>query len=846
MLESAGTRSPTKNGTLRTLLLCAVVVQAGWAMYTTITEFEVDHNRSSSPWDLVAGVVSGGEVVGVLLVLARRRAGFAVAVSAEALRVLIALFTKASPDAPIVVATIAGAIALLHVHHRDRDNPTGDVDGVRASPDHDAGQPAGRGGPAGKPDVFLSYSRKQFYFAESLMLRLEDSAVSVWFDTHRIQAGVDCRESIDRGLAACASLVLVASRDAMRSPHVDHEWRAALGSGKRVYVVLFEAVELPPELEREAVAVIDMRSRFEPEVEALVELLARPRHHRDRIPRGNPLRLPLRLPPSVVLTTATLALIVAASLFFDVLNARTLVAITTPHEENIPERSDPGFTTHLLGFTFHGLSSKVYAFLGITAVTLALTALAAFLLVAILYRRRFFFGLLPLALLGSCRLYLNTSFIDHSTSHVVVSISHGLMSTPANLNSSAWRDLDDVLLGRYVEYSSATHFDHGSPFLSVGDAGSCLTTTAARWRWPALLLFGLAVIAFRTSRRSASLYRRLATGVAPDELRLRHNAVPGARIATAPPHRADRPEESAGWRLLHHPADREVAREVEAALADRARADGGGPTPRGIVVLTNRTPLDWLEDVEREGSDLVYVVCTSIRHVETSELLSRHQWFDHRERSRDKLALLARSLRPASPTSAGYSFPALPERLTRVVVPGPVWYKSHAMRLCATWLLAVTLFGGGRAHSSFIQDEGAGRLVPVVTRLMFLVCVPCCLYLFWLAVELASCRTTYPRFRARLNTVVVVLFTTQLQFLLSFDDQLGTVLLGALVNAFLAVAWLTPDPDPVRRWLPTVPSREVDTPAVPLRHQFARSTVIYLAWFALSYWSAVTFFADSA
>ncbi|MEV1117761.1 hypothetical protein AB0I91_22045 [Actinosynnema sp. NPDC049800] len=179
-------------------------------------------------------------------------------------------------------------------------------------------------------------------------------------------------------------------------------------------------------------------------------------------------------------------------------------------------------------------------------------------------------------------------------------------------------------------------------------------------------------------------------------------------------------------------------------------------------------------------------------------------------------------------------------------MPGPVWYKSHAMRLCATWLLAVTLFGEGRVYSSFIQDEGVGRLVPVVAKLMFWICVPCCLYLFWLAMELASSRTTYARFRVRLNAVVVVLYVTQLQFLLSFDSQFGIILLGALVNVFLALAWLTPHADEVRRWLPTVPGQGGDTLAVPLRHQFAQSSVIYLALFAFCYWSAVTFFADVA
>ncbi|MEU4447252.1 toll/interleukin-1 receptor domain-containing protein [Actinosynnema sp. NPDC050801] len=853
MHHLAGARASTKDGTLPIVLLSLVLMQAAWATYSGVTEFEVDidHGRSS-PWDLVMGVVSAGEVVGVLLVFARRNAGFAVAVSAEVLRFVIAVFTKASVDGYILTFTIVSPFVLLYVYSRLDDVPDeADADGT--PPDGDVDRPTGRKDRAGSPQVFLSYSRRQFYFAESLMLRLDGNAIPVWFDTHRIQAGADWKESIDGGLAACTSLVLVASRDALKSKNVDYEWRTALKDGKQVYVVLFEAVALPPELSREAVAIIDLRSRFEAKVETLVELLTQPRRHRDRAPKGNPLRLPSRLPPSVFLTTTALGLIFAASLFFDVLNARVLLAITEPHARNLPEDVDPSFTTHLLGFTFHGLSSKVYAFLGITVMTLLLTALSAFLLVAVLYRRRFVLALLPLALLGSAWLYVNTSFIEHSTSHVIVSVTGGLMSTPANLHSSAWRDLDDMLLGQYVDYGSSYAFTYGSSFLSTGDASPYLTATSAQWRWPTLLLLGLAVVAFWKSRRSASLYRWLATGVAPERLRLQHNEPPGAHRgdhhvlpARLPSRTAS--ERPPGWRLLHHPADGHIAAEIEAALADRGHADGESPERRvvPIVLLTNRTRLDWLEELERENPDLVYVVCTSVRQVETLALLGRHQWFDYRERSHDKLALLARSLRQGSSTSADYSFPALPERLTRTVVPGPVRYKSHAMRLCATWLAAVALFGEGRVYSSFVHDEGSGRLIPWVTGLMFWICLPCCLYLFWLAVELTSARTTYRRFRTRLNIVMVTLLITQLQFLLSFDDQFGTVLLGALVNVFLAMAWLTPDAGHVRRWLPAVQSPVVGTLAVPLRHQFGYSSTIYLGLFVFCYLSAAMFFADAA
>ncbi|MEU4578693.1 toll/interleukin-1 receptor domain-containing protein [Nonomuraea sp. NPDC023979] len=881
MHRNTSARYSTRRGALSIILLVIVLTQTSWVMYSTITAFEVDIDHGRSPsWDLVLGVAALGEMVGILFIFFRREPGFIFVISAESLRAFIALLTRTSSDNYLVLSALIDAGLLIYLYVHFGDDP-GDVQADRTPPDLNVGSAAERGDRERSLEVFLSYSRRQFYFAESLMLRLERNAISVWFDTRRIQAGVDWRKSMDQGLSTCTSLVVVASRDALASQDVNYEWRTALACGKRIYVVLFEAVELPPELSREAVAIIDMRTRFEPKAMTLVNLLVQPRHYRDKAATGNALRLPLRQPPSTSLVTIALTLTLAASLFFDVLNFRTLVAITTPHGKNIPEESDVSFTTHLLGYTFHGLSSKVYAFLGIAAVTLLLTTITAFLLVAIIYRRRFALALLPLALLGPGWLYLNTSFINHSTNHVIVSISGGLMSTPANLHSSAWRDFYDMILGRYVKYSSSSSFDYGSPFLSVGDAAPFLTTTSAHWRWPTLALLVLGAINFLVAQRSGSLYRWLATGSAPEKLRFQHNGPPNARSRTRRihsgstvgplryPDRSGRPETlwSGGveqqkplrtaseqplrWHLLHHPADYHVAAEIETALAECVHSGGESLQRRdvSIVLLTNHTQVAWLGDLERNNPDLIYVICTTIQPDETLKRLHRYQWFDYRERSYDKLVLLGKSLQASSSASVSYSFPALPEGLTRMVMPGPVRYKSHSMRLFSTWLLAITLFGQGNVYSSFVHDEGLGRLVPALAELMFWISIPCCLYLFWLAVELASSRTTYARFQRRLNVVMVALLITQLQFLLSFDDQFGIVLLGTLINVFMAIIWFTPDAGQIQRWLPAEQSRAtstVGTLAVPLWRQYRMSSMIYLALFVFCYSSGVIFFADVA
>ncbi len=66
--------------------------------------------------------------------------------------------------------------------------------------------------------TFLSYSRKQYYFAESLALHLQQRGVSVWFDIQQLEPGVSWQADIGDGLKNAASVTFVASRSALASP----------------------------------------------------------------------------------------------------------------------------------------------------------------------------------------------------------------------------------------------------------------------------------------------------------------------------------------------------------------------------------------------------------------------------------------------------------------------------------------------------------------------------------------------------------------------------------------------------------------------------------------------------
>src|SRR5688572_1697994 len=108
--------------------------------------------------------------------------------------------------------------------------------------------------------LFLSYSRRQFYFAESLVLNLQAKGISVWFDVQQLVPGKHWQEGIQAGLDESKGLILIASRAALESPYVQLEWEAALKNQKAVTIVAFEDVTLPPVLKD--AAVIDFRGDF--------------------------------------------------------------------------------------------------------------------------------------------------------------------------------------------------------------------------------------------------------------------------------------------------------------------------------------------------------------------------------------------------------------------------------------------------------------------------------------------------------------------------------------------------------------------------------------------------------
>ena len=121
------------------------------------------------------------------------------------------------------------------------------------------------------PAVFISYSRKDFYFAESLAFHLAERGIANWLDANHLAPGGEWSEEIDRALDQAQTVVVVVTPASVRSEYVRREWKRALAQGDRLILALFRSCKLPPELQH--ARVVDFRGAFRPALQRLTFLL---------------------------------------------------------------------------------------------------------------------------------------------------------------------------------------------------------------------------------------------------------------------------------------------------------------------------------------------------------------------------------------------------------------------------------------------------------------------------------------------------------------------------------------------------------------------------------------------
>lgn len=123
-------------------------------------------------------------------------------------------------------------------------------------------------------NIFMSYSRRELGFVDDLVHKLERENYNVWLDYRALIPGSPWNVQIEKGLNEADTVLLVVSKAALSSEYVALEWRHFLEAKQRVILLIFEAVDLPKELEQ--FEWVDFRGSYKAGLNELLSQLKQP------------------------------------------------------------------------------------------------------------------------------------------------------------------------------------------------------------------------------------------------------------------------------------------------------------------------------------------------------------------------------------------------------------------------------------------------------------------------------------------------------------------------------------------------------------------------------------------
>lgn len=100
-----------------------------------------------------------------------------------------------------------------------------------------------------RPDVFISYSRRDLEFVTQLHQELTNRHVSAWFDKENIEVGDQWAASIVEGIRDCKVFLLVLSPDSAGSKNVRKEVDLAQRYDKSIVPLVWRTTEIPVAIE---------------------------------------------------------------------------------------------------------------------------------------------------------------------------------------------------------------------------------------------------------------------------------------------------------------------------------------------------------------------------------------------------------------------------------------------------------------------------------------------------------------------------------------------------------------------------------------------------------------------
>jgi hypothetical protein len=102
---------------------------------------------------------------------------------------------------------------------------------------------------AGPPEVFISYSRRDYDKVVRIAARLEGAGAHIWLDTESISGGSSYGLKISQGIERCKVLLLVCSEASLNSRNVRQEVQLAWRYEKPYLPLLLEPIRLPQQME---------------------------------------------------------------------------------------------------------------------------------------------------------------------------------------------------------------------------------------------------------------------------------------------------------------------------------------------------------------------------------------------------------------------------------------------------------------------------------------------------------------------------------------------------------------------------------------------------------------------
>jgi TIR domain len=152
-------------------------------------------------------------------------------------------------------------------------------------------------------NIFVSYSRREVGFIDDLVLNLEQAGHEVWLDYRNLIPGKPWQEQIHQGIQDADVILLVVSKASISSQNVEVEWRHVIRQNKRIILLVFEAVDLPKELEK--YEWVDFRGNYKAGLKELFSQLEQPIEETHGVPETG-----FKV-PRVVWVAAILSMVVA-------------------------------------------------------------------------------------------------------------------------------------------------------------------------------------------------------------------------------------------------------------------------------------------------------------------------------------------------------------------------------------------------------------------------------------------------------------------------------------------------------------------------------------------------------